>query len=93
MEPKIVAQKVVPVLKRHGVVHATLFGSFARGDQGDDSDVDLLVAFEPGRSLLDLVAVKLDLEQVLGRAVDVVTLNALDAGVRDRVLQEQVPIL
>ncbi len=93
MEPKIVAEKVVPALKRHGVVHASLFGSFARGDQNEDSDVDLLVAFELGRSLLDLVALKLDLEQALGRAVDVVTRNALDPGVRDRVLQEGVPIL
>ena len=93
MEPRTAAQKLVPILKRHGVARASLFGSFARGDEDENSDLDLLVEFESGRSLLDLVAVKLDLEDALGRAVDVVTRNALDPVIRECVLRERVPIL
>ena len=84
---------VLPTLRKHGVTRASVFGSFARGEQTRHSDVDFLVEFEPGRSLLDLAGLRLELGDRLGRQVDVVTHNALHPRLRDRILREQVRIL
>lgn len=75
-----------------GAYDVRVFGSVARGDQGSDSDIDLLVAFEPGRSLLDLGGLIADLQDLLGRHVDVVTEVELRPQVRDRVLADAVPL-
>lgn len=88
-----VRERVVPALKRHGVVRAALFGSVVRGDARDDSDVDFLVEFEKGKSLFDLVDLQFELEEILGRKADVVTYSGLHKRIRDRVLQEQVHLL
>ena len=82
-------EKVVPVLRKYGVVRAAVFGSFARGEAGEGSDLDLLVEFEEGRSLLDLAGLKAELEDVLGTRVDVVTYGSLHPRIRGRVLEEQ----
>ena len=93
MVPQKVEQRVLPVLRRHDVIHAAIFGSFARGGAEADSDLDILVELPSTKSLLDLVALKLDLEEVLGREVDVLTYRALHPRIRERVFQEQVVIL
>lgn len=80
------------ILDAHGVRRASLFGSVARGDARPDSDVDILVELERGRTLLDLVALKRELEAVFGRPADVVTFNALHPALREAVLREQVPL-
>ena len=64
----------------------------ARGDAGPDSDVDILVELEPGRSLLDHAALMLDLSDLLGCKVDVVTDRGIRPRIRDRVLLEAVPL-
>jgi hypothetical protein len=69
-----------------------MFGSVARGDAGPASDVDFLVELEPGRSLLDHAALMLDLSELLGCAVDVVSERALHWYIRDRVLAEAIPL-
>ncbi len=86
-------QKIIVTLRRHDVVHAALFGSFARDKAERKSDVDLLVQFRGEKGLLDLVALKLELETTLNRNVDVVTYRALDSRIRDQVLEEQVVLL
>jgi predicted nucleotidyltransferase len=68
-----------------------VFGSVARGDNGENSDVDFLVEFEAGRTLLDLIGLKLDLQDLLGATVDVVTPNSLRY-IRERVLAEAQPL-
>ena len=88
-----VKQRLLPILKRHDVAHAALFGSFARGEAKADSDLDILVELPSTKSLLDLVALKLDMEEVLGIKTDVFTYRALHPRIRDKVLQEQVVIL
>lgn len=88
-----VRDRVVPVMRRRGVLHASVFGSVARGEAGAASDVDFLVEFEPGRTLLDLSGLVLDLREALGREVDAVTRNALHPRLRDAILSEAVPIL
>jgi predicted nucleotidyltransferase len=76
----------------HGVVDVRVFGSVARGDARPDSDIDLLVEMAPGRSLLDMGAFLVDVEQLLGRAVDVITAAGLRARIRERVLREALPL-
>jgi predicted nucleotidyltransferase len=85
--------QILPVLKRFGVKKAAIFGSLARGEGGKESDVDILVEFEPGKSLLDLAGLKIELEEALGRRVDVLTYNSLHPLLKDRILKEQKPIL
>jgi len=85
--------QMLPVLKRFGVKKAAIFGSLARGEGGRESDVDILVEFEPGKSLLDLAGLKIELEETLGRRVDVLTYSSLPPLLKDRVLKEQKPIL
>lgn len=95
MSPSIeeIRGKVAAPMRRHGVVHASLFGSVARGEAGTGSDVDILVEFERGRSLLDLAGLRSDLIAALGRSVDVATSNSLHPRLRDRILAELVPLL
>lgn len=88
-----IKEKTIPILKRHGVIHAAIFGSFAKGIAKEDSDLDILVEFEGEKSLLDLVALQLELEAVLKREVDILTYRALHPKIKERVLQEQVSIL
>jgi len=88
-----VKAKVVPILKKHGARRAGLFGSVARGDDRPGSDVDFLVELGEEQSLLDVIGLKQELEEVLGRSVDVVEYDAVKPIIRDRVLTEEVPIL
>ena len=83
--------EILRVAEAHGARNVRVFGSVVRGDNRDDSDVDLLVEFEEGKTLFDLIGLKLDLQNVLGATVDVVTPNSLRY-IRDRVLAEALPI-
>ena len=84
--------EILRIAARHGAGNVRVFGSVARGDAGPDSDLDLLVTMEAGRSLLDLVAFGQDLEDALDRHVDVVTDGGLSPYLRDRILAEAVPL-
>lgn len=85
-------EKMVPVLKKHGVVRAGLFGSVVREDFGEESDVDVLVDYPGGKSLLDVIGLQLELEEVLKRSVDVVHYNRLRERIRKSVLDDEVRI-
>ncbi|MEM2914561.1 MAG: nucleotidyltransferase family protein [Candidatus Bathyarchaeia archaeon] len=93
MELEQIKDKIIPVLRRYDVKRASVFGSFVRGEEREDSDIDILVEFEGEKSLLDLAGLKIDLEEALGRKVDVLTYNSLHPLLRDRILQEQKAIL
>lgn len=82
--------EILHIAARHGACNVRVFGSFARGEAGPDSDVDLLVELEDGRSLLDHVALMLELEDLLGKKVDIVEPEGLHWYVRDKVLNEAV---
>lgn len=82
-----------PVLRRHGVTRASIVGSTARGDATQTSDIDILVELPPDRSLLDLVDLRLELESLLGRRVDLAEFDDLHPLLRDQMLAEQVPVL
>jgi uncharacterized protein len=85
-------QEIIRIAAKNGAVSVRLFGSFAKGTATESSDVDILVEMEPGRSLLDLVAIKQDLEDLLGRVVHVVTAPSLSPYIRDGVLREAVSL-
>jgi predicted nucleotidyltransferase len=83
---------VLRVARQHGATSVRVFGSWARGDQTATSDLDLLVDLDPGRSLLDLIAIKQDLEDLLNCPVEVVTVRSLPPSLRERVLAEAIPL-
>lgn len=85
-------RELTDLAARRGATNLRVFGSVARGDSGAGSDVDLLVDLEPGRSLLDLGGLVMDLSDVLGVEVDVVTEPGLKPRVRARVLAEAVAL-
>jgi uncharacterized protein len=85
-------EEILAAAARHGALNVRIFGSVARGEAGDQSDVDVLVDMAPGRSLFDLGGLLMDLQGLLGRRVDVVTEKGLHWYIRDRVLKEAVPL-
>jgi uncharacterized protein len=85
--------KLIPILKKHHVSRAAVFGSIAMGTAKKTSDLDILVEFSGEKSLLDLVALKLDLEAEVDRKVDILTYRALHPLIRDRVLKQEVRVL
>lgn len=88
-----IRRKVAAPMSRRGVVRAGIFGSVARGEATAGSDVDFLVEFEKGRTLVDLSGLRLDLCEILGRDVDVATQGSLHPKLRDEILKELVPVL
>jgi len=92
-EIREITDKITPILKRYGVSKAALFGSSVKGEMTEASDIDVLVEIEKDISLLDFVGLKLELEEILGRKVDLVEYCTLKPILRERVLREQVSIL
>lgn len=88
-----IKKKLVEVLKKYRVKRAALFGSIVRGESSKKSDIDLLVEFEGRRSLLDLAGLKLELQELLGRRVDVITYRSLHPLLKEKILSEQEVIL
>ncbi len=85
-------KEILDLAACHGAKNVRVFGSLARGEGDKGSDLDLLVTLGEGRSLLDLVGLKQDLEDLVHRPVDVVTENALSPYLRERVLSEAIPL-
>jgi len=84
--------EILEIAKRHGAFNVRVFGSVARNEADDKSDVDLLVEMKPGRSLLDLGGLWFDLNELLEIKVDVVTDDGLRKRIRERVISEAVPL-
>jgi predicted nucleotidyltransferase len=85
-------EQILALAAKYGTSDIRVFGSVARGTADEQSDVDFLVNLAPGRSLLDLGGFLYELQQLLGRNVDVVTPDGLRPRIRDRILREAVPI-
>jgi hypothetical protein len=83
---------VIALIAKHGALNPRIFGSVARGESTPESDIDLLVKMEEGRSLLDLTALKLDLNDLLGVKVEVVSEDGLYWLLRRRILKEAKPL-
>lgn len=85
-------EDILRIAAKHGARNVRIFGSVARGEADEMSDLDVLVDMAPGRSLLDHAALMLELESLLGCRVDVASERGLKARIRDRVLDEAVPL-
>lgn len=83
---------ILKIAAGHGARDVRVFGSVARGTASETSDLDLLVVMEPGRTLLDLVALNQDLEDALGRPVDVVSEGGLSPYLRDSILADAIAL-
>ena len=84
--------EILRMAANRGASNVRIFGSVARGEDDPDSDVDFLVDMAPGRSLMDMGGLLMDLQDLLGRQVDLVTEDGLHWYIRDRVLGEAVAI-
>ena len=85
-------EEILRLAERRGAHDLRVFGSVARGEASENSDLDLLVAWEPGRSLLDHAGLVQDLQELLGMKVHVGTEKSLHWYVRDKILREATPL-
>jgi predicted nucleotidyltransferase len=85
-------EEILRLAGRRGAHNVRVFGSVARGEAKEGSDLDLLVAWEPGRSLMDHAGLVEDLQELLGMKVHVGTEKSLHWYVRDRILNEATPL-
>ena len=85
-------EEILKIAASHGARNVRVFGSVARGEADDSSDIDLLVDMDPDRSLLDVTAFLADIRDLLGRRVDVVSEKGLYWLIRRRILKEAKPI-
>ncbi len=85
--------KVIPILKRYGVEKAGIFGSVARGEDKMESDIDILVEIKSRMSLLDFAGLKVEIEEALGRKVDLGEYSTIKPIIKEQVLKEEVGIL
>ena len=88
-----IKRKIIPILKRNDIVKAGIFGSYAKGESKRGSDIDILVDIKKDISLLDFIGIKLELEEVLKKKVDLVEYSTIKPLIRERILHEQVEIL
>jgi uncharacterized protein len=89
---RTIREDILRIAAQYGAYNVRIFGSVARGEADSESDIALLVNMEPGRSLLDLCGLLIDLEELPGRKVDVVTEKGLRDRIRERVLKEAVAL-
>ena len=88
-----IRQKVIPILKEAGISRSSLFGSYVRGQQHDKSDIDLLVEYPEKATLFDVGELKYNLEEALGKSVDLVGYNLIKPRLKEYILSEQLQIL
>jgi len=89
---KTIKKKITPILKRQGVIKAAVFGSFARGEERKNSDVDFLMEIAKNKTFFDLAGLKIEMEDKLGRKVDIVEYEAINPLIKKEVLKEQKKI-
>ncbi len=89
MTTQIITKQIVPILKRQGVTKAALFGSCVRGEMKKRSDIDILINFKGQKSLMDLVRLQFELEEKLGKKVDLLTYNSIHPLLKNIILNEQ----
>jgi len=83
-------EEILDIARKYGATNLRVFGSMARGEESPKSDLDIIVEMEKGSSLLDIISIKQDIEELLGRKVDVVTEASISPYIRNNVLREAV---
>jgi predicted nucleotidyltransferase len=88
-----IKQKIIPILKKHNVTRAGIFGSFARGEQKKRSDVDILVKVKKEMDLIDFIRLKNTIEKSIRRKIDLVEYECIRPELEKRILKEEIPII
>ena len=88
-------RKIIPILKHNEVIKAGIFGSYARGEQKKNSDIDILIKVKSGKkfSLFDLVGLQIELEERLGKKVDLLTYNGISPYLKKYILEDEIKII
>lgn len=89
MTTQILIKQIIPILKSQEVLKASIFGSFARGDNTKNSDIDILVKLKKNKTLFDLIGLKIALEEKLDKKVDILTYESINPLLKKTILQEQ----
>jgi uncharacterized protein len=89
---KDIKEVILPILINKGVLRAGLFGSYVRGEQNKGSDVDILIELSEDLSLLDVISIKIELEEALNKEVDLVEYETIKPELKDSILNEEVLI-
>mgnify|MGYP001585642499 FL=1 len=90
---KRIKVKIIPTLKEYHVTRASIFGSYARGEQSKKSDVDILIEIDRGTDLIELIRLRTKLQKIIKRKVDLVEYASIRKELKDSILNNQVPIL
>ena len=85
-------EEILNLAAQHGASNIRIFGSVARDEEGEDSDIDFLVDMESDRSLLDRIGLIQDLEDILARKVDLATVKGLRESFRERIMSQAIPL-
>ncbi|MBS3126722.1 nucleotidyltransferase family protein [Candidatus Woesearchaeota archaeon] len=88
-----IKKKAVPILKKNDIVKAGVFGSYARGEAKKKSDIDFLIKIKGKKSLLDIVGIQLDLQEVLKRKIDLLEYEEVHPRLKKQIFDEEVRIL
>lgn len=88
-----IKETIVPILKKYGARKAGIFGSVVREDFNDESDIDILVDIEKDINLLDFIGLKLEIEDALGKKIDLVEYDTIKIALKNSILEEQIEIL
>lgn len=91
MEFEIIKKSIIPILKKHKVKRAGIFGSYARGEQNKKSDVDILIDIENG-DLIDLIRLKNRLEKAINKKVDLVEYAGIKKQLKKTILKDEITI-
>lgn len=89
---KELQKKIIPILEKNGVKRASVFGSFARGEETPESDVDILIELREPRGLFFLAGLKFELEDALGRKVDLLTYGGINPRLKKYIYQDEIKI-
>ncbi len=87
-----IKKKIIPILKKHKVTRAGIFGSYARGEQKKESDVDILIEINDSVGLTGLIELKLNLEKQVKRKVDIVEYSTIRRELREFILGDEIPL-
>ncbi len=87
-----IKEKILPILKKNDIIKASIFGSFARGEDKKGSDLDMLVELNKKHSLLDLIGIKFELEDVLKRKVDLLTYGGVNPRLEKYIYKDEIKI-
>jgi hypothetical protein len=91
-EIKKIKSEIVPILKKHQVKKASVFGSCARGENSKNSDIDILVELKKGKTMIDLINLEMDIKKKTKRKIDLITFKSINPLIKKNILRDEVKI-